>query len=182
MQTIGERISCSRKKLKLSQEQLAEKMDVSRQTVYRWEANLVIPNTDRLKALCEILDVDADYILIGKPVNVAIEEGSTAVTATEAVNEHEPPEAHVKTKLALKLMATIALSVLAVFAVFVLVSVGIIYFQPHTGIDEVTATEYHNFEGAAVLIAGSILVIEGIVSLIFWLCYRKKRKCTDNVT
>lgn len=52
-----------RTQYKISQEELAEKMDVSRQTVRRWEYEETLPDVAQLKKLCEIFSVTPEYLL-----------------------------------------------------------------------------------------------------------------------
>ena len=61
--TLGEKIKEARKQCGLSQEQLAEKMAVSRSAVAKWEANNGLPDVDKLKALAQLLNVSIDYLL-----------------------------------------------------------------------------------------------------------------------
>ena len=61
--TLGEKIKEARKQCSLSQEQLAEKMAVSRSAVAKWEANNGLPDVDNLKALAQLLNVSVDYLL-----------------------------------------------------------------------------------------------------------------------
>ena len=61
--TLGEKIKEARKQCGLSQEQLAEKMAVSRSAVAKWEANNGLPDVDNLKALSSLLNVSIDYLL-----------------------------------------------------------------------------------------------------------------------
>ena len=61
--TLGEKIKEARKQCCLSQEQLAEKMAVSRSAVAKWEANNGLPDVDNLKALAQLLNVSVDYLL-----------------------------------------------------------------------------------------------------------------------
>lgn len=61
--TLGEKIKETRKQCGLSQEQLAEKMAVSRSAVAKWEANNGLPDVDNLKALAQLLNVSVDYLL-----------------------------------------------------------------------------------------------------------------------
>ena len=60
---LGEKIKEARKQCGLSQEQLAEKMAVSRSAVAKWEANNGLPDVDNLKALARLLNVSVDYLL-----------------------------------------------------------------------------------------------------------------------
>ena len=64
--TLGERISIKRKESGLSQEKLGELFNVSRQTVYKWEADLAVPELDKLKGMAELFGVSLDYLINGK--------------------------------------------------------------------------------------------------------------------
>ena len=61
--TLGEKIKETRKQYGLSQEQLAEKMSVSRSAVAKWESNNGLPDVENLKALAKLFDVSVDYLL-----------------------------------------------------------------------------------------------------------------------
>lgn len=61
--TIGEKIRESRKRAGLTQEQLAEKLMVSRQAVCKWEADKGIPDIGNLKAISSLLHVSIDELL-----------------------------------------------------------------------------------------------------------------------
>jgi transcriptional regulator with XRE-family HTH domain len=50
----------------MSQGNLADKLDVSRQTISKWENNMCLPEAEKLLQLSEIFGVSTDYILIGK--------------------------------------------------------------------------------------------------------------------
>lgn len=61
--TLGEKIKEARKQCGLSQEQLAEKMNVSRSAIAKWETDKGLPDIDNLKALSQLLNVSVDYLL-----------------------------------------------------------------------------------------------------------------------
>ena len=61
--TIGETIQRLRTKRRLSQEQLAELVGVSRQAVSKWELNAALPDTDKLVPLARALGVSVDELL-----------------------------------------------------------------------------------------------------------------------
>ena len=60
---IGEKIVVLRKRNTLSQDDLAKKMNVSRQAVSRWEQGMSIPDIDSLKNLKDIFKVSYDMLL-----------------------------------------------------------------------------------------------------------------------
>ena len=61
--TVGERIQAYRKQLGLSQDELGQKLLVSRQTISLWEKNQTVPTLDNLKRLRSIFNVSVDEIL-----------------------------------------------------------------------------------------------------------------------
>lgn len=64
--SIGERISELRKAQNISQGQLAEAMDVSRQAVSKWENDLSSPDAMNLIKLADLLDTDIEYLSTGR--------------------------------------------------------------------------------------------------------------------
>ncbi len=63
MNTMGERIKHHRKRLGLTQEQLAERLGVSPQAVSKWENNLSCPDISLLPELAEVLGISVDELL-----------------------------------------------------------------------------------------------------------------------
>jgi transcriptional regulator with XRE-family HTH domain len=61
--TLGEKIKEARKQCGLTQEQLAEKMLLSRSAIAKWESNKGLPDVENLKTLAKLLNVSVDYLL-----------------------------------------------------------------------------------------------------------------------
>ena len=59
--TMGERIAAKRKQKGFTQEYMAERLGISRQSVSKWEKNVTKPDTANLMRLCDLLDTDAGY-------------------------------------------------------------------------------------------------------------------------
>ena len=60
---LSDKIMELRKRNGMSQEALAEKLDVSRQSVSKWETGESVPDLDRIIKLSEIFGVSTDYLL-----------------------------------------------------------------------------------------------------------------------
>ena len=60
---LEEKLASLRKAKGLSQLQLAEKMNVSRQAISKWEGGTAVPSTDNLKYLGRLYDVPLEYLL-----------------------------------------------------------------------------------------------------------------------
>ncbi len=61
--TLGEKIKAARKNAGLTQEQMAEKLMISRPAITKWEMDKGIPDIENLKAIAKLLDVSLDYLL-----------------------------------------------------------------------------------------------------------------------
>ncbi len=70
---LGENIYKLRKQKHLSQEQLAELVEVTRQTISNWELGVTSPNPDQLKLLSQALEISIDELL-GNNTKSIIEE------------------------------------------------------------------------------------------------------------
>ncbi len=64
--TIGEKIAKLRMASNISQEQLGEKISVSRQSVSKWEMDQALPQIDKVLQLCELFNISTDELLYDK--------------------------------------------------------------------------------------------------------------------
>ena len=60
---FGDKLIALRKKKGLSQEELAEKLGVSRQSVSKWESNNTYPETDKIVQICNIFECTMDDLI-----------------------------------------------------------------------------------------------------------------------
>lgn len=61
--TLGEKIKKARKEAGMSQEQLAEKLLVSRSAIAKWETDKGLPDVQNLKSISSVLGITVDYLL-----------------------------------------------------------------------------------------------------------------------
>lgn len=73
---LGENILKLRKEKKLSQEELAEKVNVTRQTISNWELNETQPTPNQLKILSKIFNISIDKLLDNDVENLLVEKVS----------------------------------------------------------------------------------------------------------
>ena len=64
--TLGEKITHLRSVAGMSQEALADKLSISRQSVSKWEMDQVLPQIDKILQLCQIFNVSTDELLYDK--------------------------------------------------------------------------------------------------------------------
>ena len=61
--TFGEKLKEARRDAKMSQEELAVKIGVSRSAIAKWETDKGLPDIQNLKTIAAVLDVSLDYLL-----------------------------------------------------------------------------------------------------------------------
>lgn len=64
--SLGSRIYEQRTKHNLSQVDLADLLEVSRQSVSKWETDASVPDLDKLVRMCEVFGVSLDWLVLGK--------------------------------------------------------------------------------------------------------------------
>ena len=74
--SLGNKILELRKRAGLSQEQLGEKVNVTRQTISNWELGETAPNPEQLKLLSQIFGISIDELLDNDMNHVLIEKVS----------------------------------------------------------------------------------------------------------
>ena len=78
MSDLGSKMAARRKDLGLTQSAFAEKLNVTRQTVSRWEAGTVMPDIEKISDIADILSVSCDYLLKDRIEQVTEAEGNEA--------------------------------------------------------------------------------------------------------
>lgn len=66
---IGKFIAKKRKDRKLTQEQLAEKLNISKNAVSKWERGLNLPDVSIMQDLCKILNITLNELFIGEKIS-----------------------------------------------------------------------------------------------------------------
>lgn len=77
MVTLGEKIKKLRKDREITQEQLGVAVGVARQTISKWEADVMSPNIENIRSLSSFFAVDSSYF-VDKTSDLQIEETAAA--------------------------------------------------------------------------------------------------------
>lgn len=109
---LGEKIVSLRKKNNLSQEELAEKVGVTRQTISKWELEETTPDINQAKKLSKLFNISLDELTNNDISNILVEK----VSNTEK-------------------LAGIIIKILKFLGIFILVFIGIaliVFFSVRT--------------------------------------------------
>ena len=172
--TMGEKIQNMRKARGWSQEELADRIGVTRQAVSRWEANSAKPDADKIIAICDLFGISADYLLRDR------------YDGEQAQNQTRDAETTALTSairgMTLKQWAAVGAIVLGLVMIF---AIKFLYAVMH-GNTYTMATDaviYHGFDAflrMAELVflwyLGIFLVIGGILGLLIPPFWRKEKE------
>lgn len=76
---ISEKIQILRRDRKWSQDELAEKLEVSRQSVSKWESGKALPDSEKILALAKLFDVSTDFLLKDEQEPLFVDDGQDPV-------------------------------------------------------------------------------------------------------
>ena len=163
METIGVKIYNLRKERDISQEELGFALNVSRQTVSRWERDFVNPTVENLESLTKFFGVNPDYFLSGQ-ISAVDEENEPSVISEE---KRKPEIKFWKILISVAVIALLALGVTACgIATYVAVA-------PVQG-QEVITTNRFNTTGIVCLSVGLFSLV--LLTALSVLCIKKRRK------
>ena len=134
--TTGEKIAKTRKSLGISQADLATKLNVSRQSVSKWESDAVFPEISRLIQMATIFDCSIDFLVrydIDDPHHVLSTESQvdTSIPPQTVLPPFEPK--HGKLKKILDLTRLTGISIIAIISILLLLPYGEIISGPFLG-------------------------------------------------
>lgn len=161
---IGNQINQLRKLAGMTQEQLAEKLNVSRQTISKWEAGTTLPDLDSIVKLSQMFHISLDDLLLEEKSNMAKQDEKMTLEDLMKINLHNR-------RMTLLLMSgLIFLMVSALAAVFVVAlsfTTGSIEYMLYRYI---TVGEYaYAPVNYMILLLPSI--VAGIIGIVLCLCY-----------
>lgn len=123
---LGEKLSKLRKEYNYTQEQLADILGVSRQSISKWESDIAYPETEKLIELGKIFECSMDYLLkdeVAEKTGDSVSESYFTEKVTEISKKVLTDKNKGKAKKILKIIGII----LAVFLVVDIISM-ILYF------------------------------------------------------
>lgn len=161
---LNENIKKIRKSKGLSQEELAIKLNVVRQTISKWEQGLSVPDSNMLISISEVLETPVSTLL-GETVNEEKTDDLKAISEKlEVVNLQLAQRKNTKVKVIHWLLISLCVVIVAISAVLIILNssyLGWNYLNPETA---VMGVAIHSFEWLFVRLA-PIMLIGAIVGI-----------------
>lgn len=162
---LSENIKAIRKSKGLSQQELAIKLNVVRQTISKWEQGLSVPDSDMLLSLSEVLETPVS-ILLGEKVTESEADDLKAISAKlEVINLQLAQKKTTRRKIIHWLLVALCIAIIGIFVILFLLKspyLGWDYGNPETA---VLGVAFHSLEWLFVRVAPVIFIgaIVGIV-------------------
>ena len=162
---LSENIKRIRKEKGLSQEELAGKVYVVRQTISKWEQGLSVPDSEMLIALSKALETPVSSLLGESMIKAEVDDLDILAKKLEVINFKLSEENEKKRRRKHSLFIALALMILVISLILLFLKSPYLnwdYGDPETA---VLGTAYHSFEWAFIRIApiAMILVVIGII-------------------
>lgn len=163
---LNENIRNLRKSKGISQEELALKLNVVRQTVSKWENGLSVPDSEMLIALAEELDTSVSTLL-GETVDTSAPDDVKAIAEKlETVNLQLSKQKTKRIKTIRTLLIALCVGIIAVFvflAIFQSAYLNWDYGNPESA---AAGTLLHGFEFIFVRLA-PIVLVASVIGIVF---------------
>ena len=168
---LNENIKRLRKTKGLSQEELAIKMNVVRQTISKWENGLSVPDSSMLISLADELDTTVSELL-GETLSEPIADDLKTISEKlEVINLQLAKRNAAKIKLARWILISLCLLITVIFIILVLINSSYLNWDYNVPELAVAGTILHGFEFVFVRLA-PIIFLGAVVGII--ITYKKK--------
>ena len=159
---LNENIKAIRKSKGLSQEELAVKLNVVRQTISKWEQGLSVPDSDMLIAISEILDTPVSTLLGETVVESEADDLKAISEKLEMINLQLAQRKTTRRKVFHWLLIALCAVIAIIFAVLVALKssyLGWNYGDPETAVVGVAfhALEWLYVRTAPIIFVGAII-------------------------
>ena len=168
---LNENMKAIRKSRGLSQQELAIKLSVVRQTVSKWEQGLSVPDADMLIAISEVLEIPVSTLLGETVIEAEVDNLKVISEKLEVINLQLAQRKTTGRKMIRWLLISLCAIIVMIFAAFIIWSspyLGWDYSDPETA---VLGVAFHSFEWLFVR-AAPIIFIAAIIGIFF--AYKKK--------
>ena len=168
---LKDNIKAIRKSKGLSQEELAIKLNVVRQTISKWENGLSVPDSDMLISISEVFETPVSTLLGETVIEPEADDLKAISEKLEVINLQLAQRKSAGRKMVHWLLISLCAVLVIIYAVLIILNspyTGWDYSDPETA---VLGTAYHSFEWLFVRLAPIILII----SIIGIFLTRKKK-------
>ena len=155
---LSENIKAIRKSKGLSQEELAAKLNIVRQTISKWEKGLSVPDSDMLISISEVLETPVSTLLGENVIESKVDDLKVISEKLEIINLQLAQRKTTRRKFLHWLLISLCTVIVIISAVLIAIDspyLGWNYSDPETA---VFGAAFHVFEWLFVRLAPIILI------------------------
>ena len=155
---LNENIKAIRKSKGLSQQELAVKLNVVRQTISKWEQGLSVPDSDMLIALSEALETPVSILLGETVTDPTVDDLKVISEKLEMINLQFAQKTTARRKMVHWLLISLGIVIVIIFRLLTMLNspyLGWDYSDPETA---VIGVGFHVFEWLFIRLAPVVLI------------------------
>ena len=161
---LNENIKAIRKSKGLSQEELAIKLNVVRQTISKWEQGLSVPDSEMLISISEMFETPVSTLLGETVIETKVDDLKAISEKLEIINLQLAQRKIIRRKTLHWLLISLCIVIVTIFAVLIILNSPYLdwdYSDPETS---VVGVAFHAFEWLFVRLS-LIVLIGGVVGI-----------------
>ena len=155
---LNENIKAIRKSKGLSQEELAIKLNVVRQTISKWEQGLSVPDSEMLISISEVLETPVSTLLGEAVIESKVDDLKAISEKLEIINLQLAQRKTTRRKTLHWLLISLCAVIVTIFAVLIVLNSSYLGWNYHDPETAVAGAAFHAFEWLFVRLAPIILI------------------------
>lgn len=155
---LNENIKAIRKSKGLSQEELAIKLNVVRQTISKWEQGLSVPDSEMLISISEVLETPVSTLLGEAVIESKVDDLKAISEKLEIINLQLAQRKTTRRKTLHLLLISLCAVIVMIFAVLIVLNSSYLGWNYHDPETAVAGAAFHAFEWLFVRLAPIILI------------------------
>lgn len=159
---LKENIKSIRKSRGLSQEELAIKLNVVRQTISKWEQGLSVPDSEMLISISEVLETPVSTLLGENILEPKVDDLKAISEKLEIINLQLSQRKNAKRKMIRWTLISLCAIIVIIFISLILLKSPYLNWNYNDPENAVLGVAFHSFEWLFIRIAPIILIVSSI--------------------
>ena len=155
---LNENIKAIRKSKGLSQEELAIKLNVVRQTISKWEQGLSVPDSEMLISISEVFETPVSTLLGDTVIESKVDNLKVISEKLEIINLQLAQRKTTRRKTLHLLLISLCAVIVMIFAVLIVLNSSYLGWNYHDPETAVAGAAFHAFEWLFVRLAPIVLI------------------------
>lgn len=165
---LNKNIKTIRKSKGLSQQELANKLNVVRQTVSKWEQGLSVPDSDMLISISKVLEIPVSTLLGENVIETSVDDLKIVSAKLEAINLQFAQKKITRRRILYLLLISLIIVIVTIYLALFLLESPYLRWNYSNIETAIIAVGFHSFEWMFVRVAPFILISALLGIFLIW--------------